>query len=145
MADELRMALLELLRKAQMEEDADFLRAGVRVLAQALMELELSQQIGAERYEELELSQQIGAERYERTPERTNQRNGYRERPWDTRVGTVELKVPKGRDGRFYPSLLDPRKRAERALVAVVQEWCRKPLSRGCLPGGSTTWCRRLG
>jgi len=108
MADELRMALSELLRKAQMEEDADFLREGVRVLGQALMELEVSQQ--------------IGAERYERTPERTNQRNGYRDRPWDTRVGTIQLKVPKVREGSFYPSLLDPRKRAERALVAVVQE-----------------------
>ena len=108
MADELRMALSELLRKARMEEDADFLREGVRVLGQALMELEVSQQ--------------IGAERYERTPERTNQRNGYRDRPWDTRVGTIQLKVPKVREGSFYPSLLDPRKRAERALVAVVQE-----------------------
>jgi len=108
MADEYRMALTELLRKAQMEGDVDFLKEGVRVLAQAVMELELSQQ--------------IGAERYERTPERTNQRNGYRDRPWDTRVGTIPLKVPKVREGSFYPSLLDPRKRAERALVAVVQE-----------------------
>ena len=108
MADELRIALLELLRKAQMEQDVDFLREGVRVLGQALMELELSQQ--------------IGAERYERTPERTNQRNGYRDRPWDTRVGTIQLKVPKVREGSYYPSLLDPRRRAERALVAVVQE-----------------------
>ena len=108
MADELRMALSELLRKAQMEQDVDFLREGVRVLGQALMELELSQQ--------------IGAERYERTPERTNQRNGYRDRPWDTRVGTIQLKVPKVREGSYYPSLLDPRRRAERALVAVVQE-----------------------
>src|SRR5450756_277829 len=108
MADELRMALIELLRKAQMEEDADFLREGVRVLGQALMELEVSQQ--------------IGAERYERSSERTGQRNGYRERPWDTRVGSIELKVPKVREGSFYPSLLDPRKRGERALVAVVQE-----------------------
>ena len=51
MADELRMALSELLRTAQMEEDADFLREGVRVLSQALMELEVSQQVGARRYE----------------------------------------------------------------------------------------------
>jgi len=108
MADELRMALEELLRKAQMEEDADFLREGVRVLSQALMELEVSQQ--------------LGARRYERTPRRTGHRNGYRDRPWDTRVGTIQLKVPKVREGSFYPSLLDPRKRAERALVAVVQE-----------------------
>src|SRR5581483_2387540 len=108
MADEYRMALTELLRTAQMEGDVDFLKEGVRVLAQAVMELELSQQ--------------IGAERDERTPERTAHRNGYRDRPWDTRVGTVELKVPKVREGSFYPSLLEERKRAERARVAVVQE-----------------------
>ncbi len=108
MADELRMALDGLLRKAQMEEDADFLKDGVKVLSQALMELEVSQH--------------LGAERYERSPERMGQRNGYRDRTWDTRVGTIELKVPRVRDGSFYPSLLEPRKRAERALVAVVQE-----------------------
>ncbi len=108
MADEYRMALLELLRKAEMEGDADFLREGVRVMGQALMELEVSQH--------------IRAERHERTAERTGQRNGYRDRPWDTRVGTVELKVPRVRDGSFYPVMLDPRKRTERALVAVVQE-----------------------
>src|SRR3989304_1144979 len=51
-----------------------------------------------------------------------DQRNGYRERAWDTRVGTIDLRVPRARDGSYFPSLLDPRKRAERALVAVVQE-----------------------
>jgi putative transposase len=107
MADELRMALTELLRKAD-AGDAEFLKEGVRVLAQALMELELTQQ--------------VGAERYERALTRTGQRNGYREREWDTRVGTIELQVPRVRDGSFFPSLLEPRKRAERALVAVVQE-----------------------
>jgi transposase-like protein len=107
MADELRMALTELLRKAD-TGDAEFLREGVRVLAQTLMELELTQQ--------------VGAERYERALTRTGQRNGYREREWDTRVGTIELQVPRVRDGSFFPSLLEPRKRAERALVAVVQE-----------------------
>src|SRR5438270_13371449 len=50
------------------------------------------------------------------------QRNGYRERTWDTRVGTLDLKVPRVRDGSYFPSLLEPRKRAERALVAVVRE-----------------------
>jgi putative transposase len=107
MADELRMALTELLRKAD-AGDAAFLREGVRTLAQALMELELTQH--------------VGAERYERALTRTGQRNGYREREWDTRVGTIELQVPRVRDGSFFPSLLEPRKRAERALVAVVQE-----------------------
>src|ERR671915_645983 len=108
MADELRMALQELLRKAELERDADFLREGVRVLSQALLELEVTQH--------------VGAERHERTAERSGQRNGYRERAWDTRVGTIDLRVPRVRDGSFFPSLLEPRKRAERALVAVVQE-----------------------
>jgi putative transposase len=107
MADELRMALAEVLRKAGVEQ-ADFLREGVRVLAEELMEMELAEH--------------IGAERHERSADRTGYRNGYRERPWDTRVGTIELKVPRVRDGSFFPSLLEPRRRAERALVAVVQE-----------------------
>ncbi|MDA1096076.1 MAG: IS256 family transposase [Chloroflexi bacterium] len=108
MADDLRMALAELLRKAALDGDSDFLRDGVRVLGQALMELEVTHH--------------LGAERHERTPDRAGQRNGYRERVWDTRVGTIELSVPRVRDGSYFPSLLDPRKRAERALVAVVQE-----------------------
>src|SRR5215831_15103101 len=107
MAEELRMALVDVLRKAGVEQ-ADFLRGGVRVLAQELMELEVAEQ--------------LAAERHERTPERTGYRNGYRERPWDTRVGTIELQVPRVRDGSFFPSLLEPRRRAERALVSVVQE-----------------------
>jgi putative transposase len=107
MADELRMAVAEVLRKAGVEQD-DWLREGVRVMAQALMEMELEQH--------------LGAERHERTPERTGYRNGSRERTWDTRVGSIELQVPRVRDGSFYPRLLEPRRRAERALVAVVQE-----------------------
>jgi putative transposase len=107
MADELRMALADVLRKAGVE-DADFLRDGMRVLAQELMDIELEQH--------------LGAARHERTPERSGYRNGTRERTWDTRVGTIELQVPRVRDGSFFPSLLEPRRRAERALVAVVQE-----------------------
>jgi putative transposase len=107
-ADDLRMALTELLRKAQLERDADFLKDGVRVLTQALMEAEVTQH--------------VGAERHERAVERTGQRNGYRERAWDTRVGTLDLKVPRVREGSYFPSMLEPRKRAEQALVAVVQE-----------------------
>jgi transposase-like protein len=71
---------------------------------------------------QMELAEHVGAERHERSAERTGYRNGYRERPWDTRVGTIELQVPRVRDGSFFPSLLEPRRRAERALVAVVQE-----------------------
>jgi transposase-like protein len=108
MADELRIAFEELLRKAELDRDCDFLREGVRVMTQALMELEVSQH--------------VGAGKHERTAERTGQRNGYRDRQWDTRVGTIELKVPRVRDGSFFPSLLEPRKRAEQALAAVVQE-----------------------
>ncbi len=108
MADAFRMALEELLRKAQLDGDVDFLRDGVQTLAQAMIDLEVTQQ--------------VGAEPYERTAARTGQRNGSRDRTWDTRVGTMEPNVPRVRDGKYYPSRLDPRKRAERALVAVVQE-----------------------
>jgi putative transposase len=108
MAEDLRMALEDLLRKAHGDGDVDFLKEGMRVMAQALMELEVTQH--------------LSAERYERSPERTGQRNGYRERPWDTRVGTIDLHVPRVRDGSFFPALLEPRRRAEKALLAVVQE-----------------------
>jgi putative transposase len=101
-----KMELYELLRKAD-GADVDFLREGVRTLAQALMEVEVTTQ--------------VGAERGERAPERrVTQRNGYRPREWDTRVGTVELQVPKLRAGSFFPSILEPRRRAERALASVV-------------------------
>jgi putative transposase len=108
MADELRIGLKELLRKAQLEGDAGFLREGVRALSEAIMEMEVEDH--------------IGAARHERTLGRTGQRNGYRQRIWDTRVGAVELKVPRVRDSSYFPSLLEPRRRAERALSAVVQE-----------------------
>src|SRR5690348_9596171 len=108
MADAASMALDELLRKAQLSEDVDFLREGVRALAQALMEAEVAQH--------------VGAGRYERTAERSGERNGHRERRWDTRVGSIELRVPRVREGSYFPALLEPRRRAERALVAVVQE-----------------------
>jgi transposase-like protein len=108
MADELRIELTKLLRKAHIEGDAEFLKEGVRALSQALMEMEVEEH--------------IGATRHERTPGRKGQRNGYRQRIWDTRVGAVELSVPRVRDSSYFPSLLEPRRRAERALSAVVQE-----------------------
>ncbi len=108
MTDTLSIGLTKLLRKAELDGDVDFLREGVRVFSQALMELEVTAH--------------VGAERHARTPERTGQRNGYRERRWDTRVGTIDLQVPRVRDGGYFPALLEPRRRAERALVAVVQE-----------------------
>jgi len=108
MTDSLSIGLTKLLRKAAMDNDVDFLREGVRVFSEALMEHEVTAH--------------VGAERHARTPERTGQRNGYRERRWDTRVGTIDLQVPRVRDGSYFPALLDPRRRAERALVAAVQE-----------------------
>src|SRR5579871_6304936 len=69
-----------------------------------------------------EVSAQIGAGRYERSSDRMTQRNGYRTRPWDTRLGTLELAIPKLRQGSYFPSWLEPRRRAEQALVAVVAE-----------------------
>jgi len=70
---------------------------------------------------EFEAEQQIGAGRYERSPERTTYRNGHRERVWETRVGEIPLRIPKLREGSYLPSLLEPRRRAEKALLAVVQ------------------------
>ena len=103
-----KMDLSAFVGKLLEEQDGDVLREGIRVLAQALMETEVA---GL-----------IGAERYERTGERGGYRNGYRMRTWDTRVGTIELAIPKIRPGSYFPSLLEPRRRAERALLAVVQE-----------------------
>ena len=102
-----KMELLELVRKAE-GGDVDFLREGVRVLAQALMEAEVSVQ--------------IGAEHSERTLSRVTHRNGYRLRDWDTRAGTIELAIPRVRQGSYLPSILEPRRRAERALAAVVAQ-----------------------
>ena len=103
-----RILLLEQLRKAGMDGDVDFLRDGLRMLAEAFMDLEIKDQ--------------TGAELYERSGERQSYRNGYRERIWDTRAGTVPLRIPRLRMGSYFPSLLEPRRRAERALLAVIQE-----------------------
>ena len=100
--------LLELLRKQADGADLDFLREAVAVLAQAVMEAEVAEQIGAG----------YG----ERSETRLTRRNGYRERRWDTRVGTIGLEIPKLREGSYFPSLLEPRRRSERALVAVVTQ-----------------------
>jgi transposase-like protein len=101
------MTLMYVLRKGE-EPETDLLQEGVRWLVQQLMEAEVSAE--------------IGAERYERTDARTTQRNGYRPRAWDTRMGTLELAVPKLRTGSYFPSWLEARKRGEQALVAVVAE-----------------------
>ena len=103
-----RMDLLELVRNRAEDADLDFLREAMGVLVQAIMEAEVAVQ--------------IGAEHGERSPSRLTQRNGYRPRPWDTRVGTLELQIPRVREGSYFPTLLEPRRRSERALLAVVQQ-----------------------
>jgi putative transposase len=108
MADKEIVDLLELLRNQPEEVSVDFLREAVSILAHRLMELEVSGQ--------------VGAERYQRNPSRAVYRNGYRERAWDTRAGSIELRIPKLREGSYFPCLLEPRRRVEKALVAVIQE-----------------------
>ena len=102
------MDLLELLRKRGVDGDVDFLQEALRVLMNAIMDAEVTAR--------------IGAERGERSPDRLTYRNGYRSRQWDTRVGTMELRIPKLREGSYFPSLLEPRRRSEKALLAVVQQ-----------------------
>jgi len=76
----------------------------------------------AERLMALETEQLCGAGPGERTPERRNQRKGYRDCDWETRAGTVELRIPKLRHGSYFPTFLEPRRIAEKALTAVIQE-----------------------
>ena len=102
------MDLLELLRKRGIDGDVDFLREALRVLVNGIMDAEVSAQ--------------IGAQHGERSPERVTYRNGYRNRTWDTRVGTMELHIPKLREGSYFPSLLEPRRRSEKALLSVIQQ-----------------------
>ena len=99
------MSLRTLLEK---NSDADLLREMIGFAAQRLMELEVEGQTGAG----------YG----ERSPARIAQRNGYRDRMWETRAGSVELKIPKLRTGSYFPGFLEPRRTAEKALTAVVQE-----------------------
>src|ERR687893_2594021 len=100
-----RMALVELLQKSG---DGDFLRSVAEAVLQILMEADV---------EGL-----IGAGRHERSPERLNWRNGYRDRTLDTRLGPLQLRIPKLRQGSYFPPFLEPRKTSEKALVAVIQE-----------------------
>lgn len=105
------MDMLGWLRNQIQAAEPDLLREMAQAFAQALM--------GAE------ADALCGAGYGERSSERTNRRNGYRERRWDTRAGTIALAVPKLRSGSHFPDwLLEHRRRAERALVAVVADCC---------------------
>ncbi len=104
MTDE-RMALIELIEKGA---DADLIRDMLAFAAERLMNLEVEALTGAP----------AGV----RSPERLNHRNGYRERAWDTRAGRIDLAIPKLRKGSYFPAFLEPRRTAEKALTAVIQE-----------------------
>jgi len=114
-----KIALRALLEKGS---DATFLREMIGFAAERLMQLETGEL--------------CGAGHSERSAERRNQRNGYRDRDWETRAGTVELRIPKLRRGSYFPAFLEPRRMAEKALTAVIQEAYRScPL----------TWCKSYG
>jgi|AutmiccommuBRH23_1029490.scaffolds.fasta_scaffold24138_1 transposase-like protein len=108
MADSKSMSLREAVGKVMGDEHADVLRESVAMVVREVMEAEIAARAGAGRYEQ--------------SPERVAHRNGYRPREWDTRVGTIELAIPRLRTGSYLPSFLEPRRRSEQALVAVVQE-----------------------
>jgi transposase-like protein len=109
MAESQSMTSAGVVAKALIEEHADFLRESVAMIAAEIMEAEIERQIGAGKGEVSEA--------------RSTHRNGYRQRPWATRVGEIELAVPRKRSGEsYFPSFLEPRKRSEKALLGVVME-----------------------
>src|ERR671916_59473 len=108
MAGRDRMTIEEVVRRVLRDEHGDVIRESVRAVAQELMEAEISEL--------------IGAQHGERTEDRATHRNGYRSRRWDTRAGEIELQIPKMRQGSYFPGFLEPRRRSEQALLAVVQQ-----------------------
>ena len=104
-----RMTIEEVVKQVLLDEHADVIREAVKAVAAEMMELEVSELIGAEHGER-------------RPDDRATHRNGYRPRRWDTRAGELELQIPKLRQGSYFPSFLEPRKRSEQALLAVVQQ-----------------------
>lgn len=127
MADATRMALAELRRKAEAEPGLDVPQEGVRVLAEALMELEVEQH--------------LGADRHERTGEREGYRNGTRERTRDTRGARSR----RGCRGGGTAALCRACWRRARAASGRWWRWCGKPLGEGSPRGGSMRWSRRCG
>src|SRR5436309_15093095 len=122
-----RMTVEQVVRKVLLEDHADVIRESVGWVVGQLMESEVCELVGAE----------LG----ERRPEdRATHRNGYRARRWDTRAGEIELQIPKLRQGSYFPSFLQPRKRSEQALVAVVQQAYVPPAASP--PAASTSWSR---
>ena len=119
-----RLPLAELLAKAG---DGDFLRTVAEAVVQLLMETDVD---GL-----------IGAGRHERTGERTTYRNGYRDRTLDTRLGSLQLRIPKLRQGSYFPPFLEPARRPKRPSSRSS----RRPGSAACRPGASTTWSKRWG
>ena len=115
MTTKTNMALAELTEKGA---DADLLREMIQFVAQRMMEMD---------------TESLCAAAYaERSPDRANSRNGYRERLWETRAGSVDLKIPKLRKGSYFPGFLEPRRTGEKALAAVIQE--------AYIQGVSTRW-----
>src|SRR3712207_5395316 len=103
------MTIEEVVRKVLLDEHADVIREAVKAVCAELMELEVSELIGAGRGER-------------RPQDRATHRNGYRARRWDTRAGEIELQIPKIRRGSYFPSILEPRRRSEQALLGVIQQ-----------------------
>ncbi len=108
MAENRRMTAAELVDNLMADEHRDVVQESVRWLCRELMSADVSAQ--------------IGAGHGELAPDRVTHRNGYRPRTWETHVGQIELAIPKLRQGSYFPSFLEPRRRSEQALVAVVQE-----------------------